>query len=60
MNEKWEKEKKNLTEDHKKKMNKLQQDMEAEKNKLQNERDQMVGFAFQFKITTFLFTTLPN
>ena len=54
MSEKWEKEKKNLTEEHKKTMNKLKQDMETEKNKLQKELDQMVCFIFVTSRTCFL------
>ena len=43
MSEKWEKEKRNLSEEHKKAMTKLQQDMEAEWKRLQKERDEMVS-----------------
>ena len=43
MSEKWEKEKRNLSEEHKKTMTKLQQDMEAERKRLQKEHDEMVS-----------------
>ena len=47
LSEKWEKEKRNLTEEHRKNMNKLQQEMETEKKKkLQKELDQMVSATF--------------
>jgi len=43
LSEKWEKEKRNLSEEHKKAMTKLQQDMEAERKRLQKEHDEMVS-----------------
>ena len=43
MSEKWEKEKRNLSEEHKKAMTKLQKDMDAESERLQKERDEMVS-----------------
>ena len=44
MSEKWEKEKRNLSEEHKKAMTKLQQDMEAERKRFQKELDEMVSY----------------
>lgn len=48
MSEKWEKEKKNLAEEHKKSMAKLQLEMETEKTKLQKHLDEMVCFCLAF------------
>lgn len=43
MSEKWDKEKRNLSEEHKKAMTKLQQDMEVERKRLQKEHGEMVS-----------------
>ena len=47
LTEKWEKEKKNLTEEHKKMISKLQEDLEDTKKNMQKERDLMVGILFR-------------
>lgn len=49
MTEKWEKEKKNMTEEYKKMMSKLQEDLEDTEKNMQKERDLMVGILFRGK-----------